>query len=344
MLCGVTQSGTRIVTGGPGSLTNALRLAMLLPAVRQAPVRTWTGIPKTTIAHDHAAVNSGFRSCQRMSATPQVLQTSLMASSASRGFITASTSSKVTTVTGAGRSVTAQARRLTSQELQHQQHIRTFTTGNIRNSNNALTRFAGNFTIDSSNKVVYTIMAINVTVFGVWQYAEGNAKRFHDGRLYMFMFRHFTDSLQNLKEGRVWTLVTSAFSHKEWYHILLNTMVLLSFGDPVWRLLGTRRFLAVYLGSAITASLSSIAYYANLEPYLRRMQHKPPSNSIHYSMGASGSIMGITTAFACVYPMSQYSLFFVITMPAAALIGTFCLPFRIFFGVGAGAGVLDKDD
>jgi hypothetical protein len=38
-------------------------------------------------------------------------------------------------------------------------------------------------------------------------------------------------------------------------------------------------------------------------------------------MGASGSIMGITTAFACVYPMSQYSLFFVITMPAAALIG-----------------------
>lgn len=34
-----------------------------------------------------------------------------------------------------------------------------------------------------------------------------------------------------------------------------------------------------------------------------------------------GAVMGITTAFACVYPMSQYSLFFVINMPAAALIG-----------------------
>jgi membrane associated rhomboid family serine protease len=168
-----------------------------------------------------------------------------MATSASRGFFTTSSSPKAVSVVGAavaGRTMTGQARQLTFQELK-QHHIRTFSTSGIRNNNNsnALTRFASNFTIDSSNKVVYTIVAINVAVFGVWQYAEGNAKRFHDGRLYMFMFRHFTDSLQNLKEGRVWTLVTSAFSHKEWYHILLNTMVLLSFGDPV-----SSRFLTVY--------------------------------------------------------------------------------------------------
>jgi len=98
---------------------------------------------------------------------------------------------------------------------------------------NALTRFAGNFSVNSSNKVVYAIVAINVAVFATWQYAEANAQRFRDGRLYYFMFRNFTDSAQNLREGRVWTLVTSAFSHKEWYHIILNTMVLLSFGDPV---------------------------------------------------------------------------------------------------------------
>ncbi|KAF9912624.1 hypothetical protein EC991_010050 [Linnemannia zychae] len=184
-----------------------------------------------------------------------------MASSASRGLFTgvAATAAKSSTrVAGtvAGRgSATGHVGRLTFQELQHAR--RAFSTSNMlrsNNSNNALTRFAGNFSADSPNKVVYSILAINVAVFGVWQYAEGNAKRFHDGRLYMFMYRNFTDSLQNLKEGR---------------------------------------------------------------------QHKPPSNSIHYSMGASGSIMGITTAFACVYPMSQYSLFFVITMPAAALIGLF---------------------
>lgn len=102
-----------------------------------------------------------------------------------------------------------------------------------RAMSNALTRFAGNFSVNSSNKVVYAIVAINVTVFATWQYAEANAQRFRDGRLYYFMFRNFTDSAQNLREGRVWTLVTSAFSHKEWYHIILNTMVLLSFGDPV---------------------------------------------------------------------------------------------------------------
>ncbi|KAF9953787.1 hypothetical protein BGZ70_000118 [Mortierella alpina] len=190
-------------------------------------------------------------------------------------------------------------------------------------ANNALQRFSSNFSVDSSNKVVYSIVAINIAVFATWQYAEENAKRFRDGRLYYFMYRNFTDTAHNLKEGRVWTLVTSAFSHKEWYHIILNTMVLLSFGDPVWRMLGTRKFLAVYLGSAVSASLASISYYAYLEPYLRRIQNKPKSNSIHYSMGASGSLMGMTTAFACVYPMSQYSLFFVINMPAAALIGLF---------------------
>ncbi|KAI1287152.1 hypothetical protein EDD11_010523 [Mortierella claussenii] len=88
-------------------------------------------------------------------------------------------------------------------------------------------------------------------------------------------------------------------------------------------MLGARKFMAVYLGSAIAASLSSVGYYEYMEPYLRKVQNKPISHVQHVSMGASGAIMGITTAFACVHPFSQYSLFFVINMPAAALIGLF---------------------
>ncbi|KAF9095821.1 hypothetical protein BGX23_012554 [Mortierella sp. AD031] len=336
MLRAIAQSGTRTGVSVPGSLSNALRLTGISgPAAMRTPLTT---LSITAIAQSNVAVPGFSRALSTSSASrglgslissalskpsPRLFQPSVISSAASRGIFT------TTTGVGAGAGVSGQVRRLTFQELRHHTRLtpatttRKFNSSSIRHAN-ALTRFAGNnFSVDSSNKVVYSIVALNVSVFGVWQYAEGNAKRFHDGRLYMFMFRNFTDSLQNLKEGRVWTLVTSAFSHKEWYHILLNTMVLLSFGDPVWRLLGTRRFLAVYLGSAISASLSSIVYYASLEPYLRRMQHKPANNSVHYSMGASGSIMGITTAFACVYPMSQYSLFFVITMPAAALIGLF---------------------
>jgi len=86
---------------------------------------------------------------------------------------------------------------------------------------------------NSSKPVVYSIMAVNVAIFGVWQYAEGNATRFRDRRLLRFMFDNFSDSAHNLREGRVWTLITSAFSHRDWYHILLNMMVLMSFGDPV---------------------------------------------------------------------------------------------------------------
>lgn len=88
-------------------------------------------------------------------------------------------------------------------------------------------------------------------------------------------------------------------------------------------MLGTRKFLAVYLGSAIVSSLSSIGYHSYLGPYLREIQHKSTANPIQFSLGASGAIMGITTAFACVHPFAQYSLFFVINMPAIALIGLF---------------------
>ncbi|KAI8360476.1 hypothetical protein B0O80DRAFT_381459 [Mortierella sp. GBAus27b] len=188
---------------------------------------------------------------------------------------------------------------------------------------NQLQRFRTPFTIDSPNKLVYPIVAINIAVFGTWQYAEGNLKRFQDGRLYKFMFENFANSLTNLKQGRYWTLVTSSFSHKDWYHILLNTLVLTSFGAPVWHLLGTARFLTVYFGSAITSSLASVGYASYLGPYLRRIQDKPPANPIYYSLGASGAIMGITAAYACVNPFAQYSLFFVINMPAIVLIGLF---------------------
>ncbi|KAG0310858.1 hypothetical protein BGZ99_010512 [Dissophora globulifera] len=219
------------------------------------------------------------------------------------------------------RTVSRCAQQLKQQR--HQQQPLYQTRGFASGGSNALQRFTGSFSLNSSNKIVYTILGINWVVFAVWQYAEANAQRFRDGRLYYFMFRNFTDSAQNLREGRIWTLLTAAFSHKEWYHIILNTMVLLSFGDPVWLMLGTRRFLAAYLGSAIASSLSSIGYYSYMEPYLRKLQHKPKSNTAHFSLGASGAIMGITTAFACVHPWSQYSLFFVINMPAVALIGLF---------------------
>ncbi|KAF9921793.1 hypothetical protein FBU30_008131 [Linnemannia zychae] len=335
MLRVITQSAHGARLQGRDSLAHSLHYTFSA-ATPASSLKTCTAIPSTsttaiTLHHHHtatAAAAPGYPSQLLKSGTlKRILQPfTVSTSTVSRGFFTAGVNAKSVVVTSGYRqfsgavtkSIMGQqaARRWTFQELQYVRNLgyRSY------HSNNALTRFTNQFTVDSSNKIVYTIVAINVMIFGIWQYAEGNAKRFRDGRLYMFMFRNFTDSLENLREGRVWTLVTSAFSHKEWYHILLNTMVLLSFGDPVWRLLGTRRFLSVYLGSAISSSLASILYYSHMEPYLRRMQHKPQRNMIHYSMGASGSIMGITTTFACVYPMSQYSLFFVITMPAAALI------------------------
>jgi hypothetical protein len=54
---------------------------------------------------------------------------------------------------------------------------------------------------------------------------------------------------------RPWQLVTSAFLHADWIHLALNCVALNSFGPPVEKLLGSRRFGTCFLVCAIGGSL-----------------------------------------------------------------------------------------
>ncbi|KAF9579170.1 hypothetical protein BGW38_004676 [Lunasporangiospora selenospora] len=87
--------------------------------------------------------------------------------------------------------------------------------------------------------------------------------------------------------------------------------------------LGTTGFLTVYFGASVASSLSSVMHYTYLEPYLRKRQNKPMREGIKISLGASGALMGVITTIACINPMAQFSIFFVINMPAAVLLGLF---------------------
>lgn len=59
------------------------------------------------------------------------------------------------------------------------------------------------------------------------------------------MYKHFTTSWTNLREGRVWTVFTSNFSQEKPMHFLVNMFVLHSFGAPVVAAIGAPQFLGL---------------------------------------------------------------------------------------------------
>jgi membrane associated rhomboid family serine protease len=118
----------------------------------------------------------------------------------------------------------------------------------------------------------------------------------HDGVVHDFGFipRRLTISIwpRRLIELRVlgggakpWTLLTYAFLHGSWTHVVLNSVWLVAFGPPIARRFGPARFL---LFMAVTAIFSALAHWASAP-----MDFSP-------LIGASGvdsGLMGAATRF-----------------------------------------------
>jgi|SRR5271166_2862460 len=80
---------------------------------------------------------------------------------------------------------------------------------------------------------------------------------------------------------KLWTLLTYAFLHGSWTHVLLNTIWLIAFGPPVARRFGTVRFLTFM---AVAAVVSALAQWASAP-----MEFAP-------LIGASGAVSGLMGA------------------------------------------------
>jgi len=142
------------------------------------------------------------------------------------------------------------------------------------------------------------------------------------------------------------TLLTYAFLHGSWTHVLLNTIWLVAFGPPIARRFGSPRFL-LFMG--VTAICSALAHWANAP-----MDFSP----LIGASGADSGLMGAATRFMF-QPGAPLSAFGSIdrpeieSIPAVSLRGVF-LERRalIFLGVwlatnfifGAGAQTLGLSD
>jgi len=136
------------------------------------------------------------------------------------------------------------------------------------------------------------LIAINSVVFFGWRF-------FPD-----VMSRYF---LHTPYSNKVYTLVTSMFSHQSGFHFLFNMIALWSFGGAIHQYLGRENFLAFYLTSGVTASLSSHIFHTVTKQYV-------------HSLGASGALFGLVGLVYTLFPTANLYLFFLISVQAKTII------------------------
>ena len=128
------------------------------------------------------------------------------------------------------------------------------------------------------------LIAINVVVFiaGV-VLSKGSAflgdtytKLHLEGALFGPNLRYQGHLYRGVADGGFWRLVTAGFLHYGLIHVALNMWALFNLGGPVERILGTRRFVLVYLASLVGGSAGALLLTPNSP-----------------TAGASGAIFGL---------------------------------------------------
>ena len=139
------------------------------------------------------------------------------------------------------------------------------------------------------------LIGFNVLVFIAWnRVSEGS---------FPLMLDHFMLTNAGVWEGRVWTLLTTAFSHYDATHLLFNLIGLYVFGGPVRSVVGDKGLLQLYIGGGLCASFAHLL--ANLAAGVDAG-----------AVGASGSVMAIAVVFAALFPQATLLLNFFIPIKA----------------------------
>jgi membrane associated rhomboid family serine protease len=112
-----------------------------------------------------------------------------------------------------------------------------------------------------------------------------------------------------LTRGYVWQLFTFQFLHVSFWHLAGNLLCLWFFGRFVESVLGSQRFLVAYFGCGVIGGILQAALMALF-----------PDHFAQEAYGASAGIMGIFSIFCLLMPDSDIRLYFVLPIPAMALL------------------------
>lgn len=189
-----------------------------------------------------------------------------------------------------------------------------FSVGSTRRSGRS---DFGKFSTD--NAVVCLILA-NVIVFLLWRVADNR-----------FMMRNFTISVDNFTSGRVHTLITSAFSHIDPWHLISNMVGLYFFGTSICSAFGPEFLWKLYLSGAVAGSVFYLVYHAFIATLLQAQRRQ--FLSMHPSqvpgLGASGAVNAVMLLDIFLFPKKTLYFDFIIPVPAI-LLGIFIIGKDVF--------------
>lgn len=161
---------------------------------------------------------------------------------------------------------------------------------------------------------LWVLLGMNALVYVGWQLALRNASPnpilASRDPFVAFMSNNFTVSLDGVLSGRVWTLLTTAFSHVDPMHLLFNCLALWVFGRDVLRVCGSLAFVHLYVVGALLASVGHLAY---------SLVASDPSPAL----GASGAAMAISVVYAALFPRRILLINFFIPVPAALAVAVY---------------------
>ncbi len=135
---------------------------------------------------------------------------------------------------------------------------------------------------------------------------------------------YFALSLDGLKSGHIWQLITFQFMHGGYVHILFNLWAIFVFGRVVEDALGKWRMLTLYFLSGIAGgALQMLGTW--LLPGL--MDDVPV-------VGASAGAFGLVAAFAALFPNQMLYVLLFLVIPAKLRASTLLWIFLVFTLVG----------
>lgn len=152
--------------------------------------------------------------------------------------------------------------------------------------------------------VTYGLIAINVIVFLI-QLSHAGETAFNE---FAITFAAIPQSawVGGIAEDRLpglpdeLTLITYAFFHADWLHLLSNMLFLWVFGDNIEDALGHIKFTVFYLLCSILAALAYFAFSGSHGGWL---------------IGASGAVAGVMGAYIVLYPHARVFVLFRLVIP-----------------------------
>lgn len=152
-----------------------------------------------------------------------------------------------------------------------------------------------------SGAVVKWLLVINVAVFFIKEVAENTGS--------FWIAQNLTLWAPFVYQGEVWRLVTHAFLHADFWHILFNMLFLWWFGSELEEMYGSKEFLAFYLVGVLAGAAGFLLHGTVNE----RVYEAP-------ALGASGAVTAVMLLFAIHFPHRTILLMFVIPVPIWLLV------------------------